>query len=212
MPNTVDLQFYIQHRREERYLEYKCSMMWTGNDVTKVKVAKAMMAMSNLSNGGVVVVGMKELERGVWQPDGMSEQQVMSFNHDDIAQWVNDCAVPSVQFEVESFELDGNRFVIIKVREFDRIPVVCRRQKTVGGEDLRAGAVYFRSNRKHESAPISSDEDMRELIELAVDKGVAQEIKRLRELGLIPAEPQPHAEPEARESSALNYAQEREGL
>lgn len=61
---ATDISFYIQHRKEERYLEYKGSMIWN-NDNTKVKIAQAMMAMSNLRNGGVIVVGMKEIQRGV---------------------------------------------------------------------------------------------------------------------------------------------------
>jgi len=186
MTNATDLEFYIQHRKEERYLEYKCSMMWTGDDTTKVKVAKAMMAMSNLRNGGVIVIGMKEIQTGVWEPDDMTVQQVMSFSHDDIAQWVNDYAVPAVQFTVEPFVLDKNQFVIIQVREFDSVPTICRKQKTLGGgEALKTGAIYYRSNRKNESAPISSEEDTRELIGLAVDKGVAREVRRLHELGLV---------------------------
>lgn len=207
MTNAADLEFYIQHRKEERYLEYKCSMMWTGDDTTKVKVAKAMMAMSNLRNGGVIVIGMKEIRRGVWEPDGMTAQQVTSFSHDDIAQWVNDYTVPAVQFTVEPFVSDKNQFVIIQVREFDSVPTVCRKQKTLGGGDaLKPGAIYYRSNRKNESAPISSEEDMRELIGLAVDKGVAREVRRLRELGLV------GTDSELQERSALKFGQEREGL
>jgi hypothetical protein len=68
MPNGADLQFYILHGREERYLEYKRAMIWTSNNTTKVKVARAMMAMSNLRNGGVIVVGMQETTRGVGCP------------------------------------------------------------------------------------------------------------------------------------------------
>jgi len=207
MPNATDLQFYIEHRKEERYLEYKCSMTWTGDDTTKVKIAKAMMAMSNLRNGGVIVVGLKEIRRGVWEPDGMNAQQVASFSHDDIAQWVNDYAVPAVQFTVQPFVSDNNQFVIIQVREFDSVPTVCRKQKTFGGvEALKAGAIYYRSNRKNESAPISSEEDMRELIALAVDKGVAREVRRLRELGLV------GTDSELQVRSALKFEQEREGL
>lgn len=207
MPNATDLQFYIQHREEERYLEYKCSMMWTGNNTTKVKVAKAMMAMSNLRNGGVVVIGMKEIRRGVWEPEGMTAQQVMSFNHHDIAQWVNDCAIPAVQFKVEPFTHDDNEFVIIQVQEFDSVPTICNKQKPRGGDEvLKAGAIYYRSKRKNESAPISSEEDMRELIELAVRKGVAWQVNWLHELGLVATFPAPQ------EDVALKYEQEREGL
>lgn len=206
MSNATDLEFYIQHRKEERYLEYKCSMVWSGNDTTKVKVAKAMMAMSNLRNGGVIVIGMKEPKRGVWDPDIMTDEQVASFTQDDVAQWVNDYAVPAVQFTVKPFVLDTNNFVIIKVREFDSFPTICRKPKQSGGEALRKGAIYYRSNRKNESAPVSSDEDMRELIKLAVDKGIAREVKRLRELGLV------GIDSELQERSALKFEQEREGL
>ena len=96
MPNGTDLQLYIQRGKEERYLEYKRSMIWTGNDTTKVKIAKAMMAMANLSNGGVIVVGMQEPTRGVWVPEVMTPQQIASFTQDDVAQWVNDYATPAV--------------------------------------------------------------------------------------------------------------------
>lgn len=48
MENGIDFQFYILHGKEERYLEYKRSMIWIGNVTTKVKIAKAMMAMANL--------------------------------------------------------------------------------------------------------------------------------------------------------------------
>lgn len=206
MVNGADREFYIQHGKEERYLEYKCSMVWTG-DNTKVKIAQAMMAMSNLRNGGVIVVGMKEPQRGVWEPDNMTNEQVVSFTQDDIAQWVNDYAVPAVQFTVEPLPLGTNKFVIIKVREFDRFPTICQKPKQLEGREvLKKGAIYYRSNSKNESAPISSHEDLRELIALAINKGVAQEIERFRELGLIAASPAPQ------DDDALKYEQEREGL
>jgi len=202
---ATDIEFYIQHGKEERYLEYKGSMVWTSDD-TKVKIAQAMMAMSNLRNGGVIVVGMKEPQRGVWEPDIMTDGQVAPFTQDDIAQWVNDYAVPAVQFTVEPFVLDTNKFVIIKVREFDSFPTICRKPKQLGGREvLKKGAIYYRSNSKNESAPISSDEDMRELITLAMNKGVAREIERLRVLGFVAALPAPQ------EDDAPKYEQEREG-
>lgn len=206
MTNFADLQLYVQHRKEERYLEYKRSMVWT-DDNTKVKIAKAMMAMSNLRNGGVIVIGMKETNRGVWEPETMMPEQVASFTQDDIAQWVNDYAIPAVQFTVEPLLLDGENFVIIQVREFDSFPTICRKPKPLGGREvLKKGAIYYRSNLKNESAPISSDQDMRELIELAVRKGVAQRITYLQELGFVATFPAPQRD------DAVKYEREREGL
>jgi predicted HTH transcriptional regulator len=205
MPDGTDLQLYITHGREERYLEYKRSMIWTGNDTTKVKIAKAMMAMANLRNGGVIVVGMQEISRGVWTPEVMTTQQISSFTQDDVAQWVNDHATPAVQFNIQSFVHDGNQFVIIQVQEFDTSPVICRKQRVAGRENLEMGAIYYRSNRKIESAPISSEEDSRELIGLAIDKGISRHISRLRALGLIPIEP-------PNQRNTQQYEEERGGL
>ncbi len=206
MANAANLQFYIQHRKEERYLEYKRSMVWTDDD-TKVQIAKAMMAMSNLRNGGVIVVGMREIKRGVWEPEDMTHEQITSFTQDDIAQWVNDYAVPAVQFTVGPLLLDKKNFVIIQVREFDSVPTICRKPKTLRGRVvLKKGALYYRSNLKNESAPISSDQDMRELIELAVNNGVARRITHYRELGFVATFPAPQKD------DAIKYEQEREGL
>jgi len=205
MPDGTGLHYYVLHGKEERYLEYKRSMIWTGNDTTKVKIAKAMMAMANLRNGGVIVVGMQERARGIWEPEVMTPEQLSSFTQDDVAQWVNDYATPAVQFSIEAITLNVNQLVIIQVQEFDTSPVICRKQKISGGETLEAGAIYYRSNRKIESAPISSDEDLRELIGLAVDKGIARHISRLHMLGLIPAE-------SAEQLDAAQYEKERNGL
>jgi predicted HTH transcriptional regulator len=165
-----------------------------------------MMAMCNLKDGGVIVVGMKEDPKGVWEPVGLTDAQATSFAQDDIAQWVNDYAIPAVQFTVSRLAHDGKAFVAIQVREFDSIPTICRKQMTLRGQDvLRRGAIYYRSNSKNESAPISSEEDVRELVTLATMKAVGKEIARLRELGLVATPPAPH------EDSALKYQQEREG-
>ena len=205
MPNGTDLQYYILHGKEERYLEYKRSMAWTGNDTTKVKIAKAMMAMANLRNGGVIVVGMWETARGIWEPEVMTPEQVSSFTQDDVAQWVNDYATPAVQFNLEALNIGDNQFVVLQVQEFDTSPVICRKQKISGGETLEGGAIYYRSNKKIESAPISSDEDLRELIGLAVDKGISKHIDRLHRLGLISAE-------SAEQLDADKYEEEINGL
>lgn len=205
MPNETDLQFYIIHGKEERYLEYKRSMIWTGNDTTKVKIAKAMMAMANLRNGGVIVIGMQETSRGVWTPEVMTPQQISSFTLDDVSQWVNDYATPAIQFSIRAFALNSNHFVILQVQEFNTSPVICRKQKISGGEAIEAGVIYYRSNRKIESAPISSDEDLRELVGLAIDKGISRHVSRLHKLGLIPIE-------STKQLDATQYEEERNGL
>jgi hypothetical protein len=187
MRDGTDLEFYIVHGKEERYLEYKRAMIWT-NDLTKVKIAKAMMAMSNLNDGGVIVVGMRENE-GMWVPESMTPEQVASFNHDHVADYVNAHATPSVQFSIDPFMLDGNQFIIIRVQGFDSFPVICKLPDRAGDETLDTGAIYFRSHRKVQSAAISSDEDSRELFSMVIEKGFSRHIERFHRLGLVTAEP-----------------------
>ena len=46
---TDSLAWYVQHRKEERYLEYKVAMSWKSDD-TKVKISQAIVAMSNIAS------------------------------------------------------------------------------------------------------------------------------------------------------------------
>jgi hypothetical protein len=203
MPDGTDLEFYIVHGKEERYLEYKRSMIWT-NNLTKVKIAKAMMAMSNLNDGGVIVVGMRETG-GIWIPEPMTPEQVASFTHDHVADYVNAHATPSVQFSIDSFTLDINQFVIIRVQGFGSFPVICRLPDKAGDETIDTGAIYYRSHRKIQSAAISSDEDSRELFSMVIEKGFSRHIERFHRLGLVAAEP-------PREVDSAKYEKERAGL
>jgi hypothetical protein len=64
---------------------------------------------------------------------------------------------------------------------FDEIPVVCRRN----GVGLRQGAVYTRSYRMPETCEVPSQTEMREIIEMATDKGVRRFLERSRRAGLL---------------------------
>ena len=183
---TDSFGMYVQHGSEERYLEYKGAMSWE-SDVTKEKIAKAIVAFSNIAGGGVIVVGMREFRKGVWEPVGVTNDQLDSFKQDDVAQFVNDRFVPAAQFSIYPIVVDELWFVLIQVQEFDRIPLICRSPFTRKGKVvLRPSAVYYRSKRKIESAEIGTEEDMRDLTELAIAKGVSREVQRLRGLGFVP--------------------------
>src|SRR3990172_7159792 len=99
---STDLEWYIQHGHEERYLEYKGAMTWK-DDGTKVVVARAIMAMSNLRDGGVIVVGVKEVDGCMWKPEGLTAEQASSFKQDTLDAWVNERADPAAQFTVTPF-------------------------------------------------------------------------------------------------------------
>lgn len=128
----------VHHGREERSLEYKQSMDWKA-EATKVKVAKAVMAMANLPYGGTIVFGVEKDGTAL----GMSKNHVDSFDQDNVMDWVNKYAEPPVDFSVIVVPEGSKDYVALQVRPFPEIPVIC---KKTGPGQLEAGDVYGRSS------------------------------------------------------------------
>jgi hypothetical protein len=72
--------------------------------------------------------------------------------------------------------------VIIQVRPFEEIPVICKRQ---GLEGLRDGAIYTRARKKHETIEVPSQTEMREILDRASSHGVSRFLKSAEAVGLI---------------------------
>lgn len=173
----VDL---ILHGSEERNIEYKGSMNW--NDInTKIKVVKTAMSMANLKDGGFMIFGVEEDDTGICRATGMDLEDADSFNQDDVMDYVNKYADPYVELKVERVELNENVFIVIQISEFEELPVICKKN----GEKLYRGSIYTRPRRKNESVPISSQTEMRELIERAVDKRMRKYREKIFKWGLI---------------------------
>lgn len=171
---SQELAAQILHGREERNLEYKSSLNWT-DPSAKAKIAKAAMGMANIPDGGFIIVGV---ERD-GTPNGMPEGDFASFEQDPVQEFVNEFADPYVELTVKADHLDGyGNFVVIQVQQFGELPVVC---KKTGADGLRRGAIYTRSRRKHETAEVGSQSEMREILNRAVDA----QIMRLRVRGLL---------------------------
>src|SRR5574341_148406 len=159
----LDLVF---HGREERNLEYKPSLSWSDRSVQD-KTAKSAMALANIRDGGAIVFGVAQ-QGDDFVPVGMTPNDAASFNNDDVIAYVNKYADPYVELSVSQVTTEeGKRFVVIQVREFAEIPVVCKRD---GTERLTKGAIYIRTRRMPETAVVPSQTEMRELVELAVEK------------------------------------------
>jgi len=155
-------------------------MLWS-NKLTKAKITKTILAMSNTRDGGVIIIGMKEGQNKQYEPLGLSKTEADSFNHDDMSAYVRDYADPYVNFTVQRIECNRKLFVCIQVKEFDEIPVICKKD----GQDLKKGAIYVRSRTKNESAEASTQAEMRDLMEIATEKGVQKFLSRIESLGLL---------------------------
>ena len=178
MPNADELTTLIDLGREDRSLEYTESRSWSD---LKDKIAKTALGMVNIRDGGTIIIGVSQ-RSGSLVSQGMTQEDVETYDTDDVQAYVNRFADPYVRLEVRVVTHDTKTFVAIVVYEFDEVPIVCKRSST----GLRQGAIYTRSYRMPETCEVPSQTEMREIIEMATDKGVRRFLERSRRAGLSP--------------------------
>lgn len=185
--NKELLQF-LEHAREERNLEYKESMDWADSG-TQHKVVVAAMAMANIQDGGTLVFGMKEVDDGSFISEGMDPKHYASFNQDDVQVKVNSLADPYVNLVLNKIAFKERLFVIIQVQQFDTIPVICKRDSKEMHQGkfytrTSCGDLYTRSWKKYESSIIKTQNELREIIDLATEIGIKSFYSKISRVGL----------------------------
>lgn len=169
----------LELRREQRGVEFKGPGMLTDKSLL-TKVVRAVLGMANRRDGGSVILGVDD-QNGVLKRTGLTDGQLESWrNYDQVADKIALYADPSVSFDLSVHEHEGKSYVLLSVEEFEDIPVLCKRD----GDNLRAGACYVRTRRKPETTEIPSQSEMRDLLDLAVEKGVRRFVSQTRTAGL----------------------------
>jgi len=130
------------------------------------KVLRAMIGMANRRDGGFIIIGIED--KGL-KPIGLNETDLDTWKYDHVGDAVAPYVEPSITFELEIHEFKDMKFVLLIVKEFDSIPILCRKNYP---DILREGACYVRSRRKPETVEIPTQEDMRDLLDLATEKAL----------------------------------------
>lgn len=198
MSEDILIQF-ITHGHEERNLEYKSDVSWKEPHI-RSKLIKSILAMSNIPNGGAIVIGVEQVGE-VFIPKGVSEANLNTFKQDDLSSKVSSYADPYVELTVTQVTFESQNYVVIQVNEFAELPVLCKKD---GLEGLKIGHLYTRPRRKIESVPVPSQVEMREIMNLAVDKGIESLQKRLSKYG--------KSSMSKLEADALAFQKQAEGL
>lgn len=139
--NDSELMALILNGREERNLEYKRSIGWN-NAESKAKIARTILGMSNIRDGGAIVIGVTQSGES-FTPDGISLADLESFTQDTVSEWVNLYADPFVELTVSRTWQENIPFVVIQVAEFPEIPVVCKKKWTFGASQTRGNLHAF---------------------------------------------------------------------
>lgn len=160
---TQELEQLIEGQAESPNLDFKQDCIWNAK-----KMAKDFIAMSNLKDGGYIVVGVRE-DGPNFIGEGVSEENIKSYKVDIMRDQMLKYSDPAVDIRVDCpSDSKGNKYVVIKVLPFKEIPVF---SKTDIEGELKANMLYYRNtNRRVESAPVSNPHDLRDIIELAAVK------------------------------------------
>ena len=173
-----ELEAILAQGHETHGVEFKGPGKRT-NSAFRATVIRAMLGMANHRDGGHVILG---IDSESLEPVGLDDDQEASWlNYDALASAVNEYASPSLSFELQRMTFRGNKIVIIRVEEFEEIPIVCKNDFHGPGKKppvLRRGACYVRARHKPETSEIPAEQEMRELLELAIDKGVMKFLAR----------------------------------
>jgi predicted HTH transcriptional regulator len=94
-------------------VDFKQSAEW---EALRVKIIKGVLAMGNLRDGGIIVVGVAERGHN-WELEGISDAHLATYEtdivHDSLDQYVS----PASNVEVVLHEHNGKRYLVFHVHE-----------------------------------------------------------------------------------------------
>jgi hypothetical protein len=170
---------YVEAVGENDHIDAKGPMKWDGKEHS-ASLAKDIAAFSNSEGGGVLVIGKSETDDGQFDlSTGCDEEQRLSFETTKVATWVNNYFSPDISLVVCPFKYQNETnttkavwFVVIVIDEFADIPSLCTKDYVRQSDKkhlLKKGSLYVR-NKNASSAPLTTCDELRPLIGLAVRK------------------------------------------
>lgn len=183
---TANLDRLLQEAPERRDLELKAPGPLDNKSGFSARAVRAIMGLSNLRDGGFLVVGVRERDTGYdLAREGLAPEHLATWSTDHLAMIANNHAEPSVHAEVTHATLEDRKFVVVHVSPFRETPTICKKPWKAGGSlILREGAIYVRSLRKVETSEVSTSEDMRALVQLAVEKQLGEYVETAARAGV----------------------------
>jgi predicted HTH transcriptional regulator len=150
------------------------------------KVARAALSLGNRRDGGYIIIGIDDEDPAALRP-GLDASQLESWTgYDDVARKLAVYADPALHFDVEGMELSGGTHVaVIRIHEFADVPHLCAKGYEEGKKVvLREGALYVRPRKVPETSEVANSVEMRDVLDLATEKGVRRFVQTASRAGL----------------------------
>lgn len=182
MVDVQDVRAWLSQGNESRFFEVKGPGLRKDTEYM-AKVARAVMAMGNLHDGGLVCLGIEDRQLAQMSP-GLTADELKQWSDSDevnvaLARFID----PPADIRVCPMELrPGVHVVVLEVREFFDLPHLCRRSYP---DKVQEGHLYVRSRGKPQSVPVSTTTQMREIMDLATEKALLAFVRRAQGAGLV---------------------------
>ncbi len=165
-----DLALLVARGYELRGVEFKGPGKRTDKHY-RARVAKAVLGLSNNRDGGMIILGVEDPGDSL-RPVGLPSADLKTWNYDDVVSAMSAYADPPAEFDIERVEMENKIFVVIRVHEFDDVPILCKTDYSTpdGSPVLQRGSCYVRSRGRRETTRIPTQAEMRELLEIATEK------------------------------------------
>jgi predicted HTH transcriptional regulator len=175
--------------QEQSWLDFKESQPWVA---LRWRLLKTIMAMSNLRDGGLILIGVAE-KGTAWELTGIRDDHLSTFKYNDIADQLKKYASPHVSFDlVVHPHDDGNSYLAFRVHQFNESPVVCCRNSSQEAKDkdrFCAGDVYVRpTTGKPCTEKITDAAQLHDLLDLAAEFRARKLLETGRRIGLVPGD------------------------
>jgi len=172
----------LDKRTETRNLDYKEVIDWsTAPTDEKVGLVKDILAMANTSNGGHIVLGVRDTD---FAQIGLTEAAFEALDQTKVNDFLHRYTDPRFSCQVYKFSVNDRLHAVIEVSQFPEIPIICKadaNSSKTGKSLLKRGSLYIRTD-KATSEAVSCSEEMRELLELALTKKGSSLISTIQNL------------------------------
>ena len=153
--------------------------------------------MANLRDGGIIVIGVSE--RGQeWALDGISDDDLATYDVDPINDKINAFASPYIQADFVLVKHQDKQFLAMQFDEFLETPIVCKKNGNCG---LAEGGIYVRPPGKAQTTRVMNSIQMHDLLQLSAEKRARRIIEVGKAVGLEPEQ-----------SATQSYDKELEGF
>lgn len=169
---TEEFRLLVEAGHETRHIEFKQPFRWNDDNSVylREKVIKAILGFSNTKDGGNIVIGITEDFDHHPQLVGLSGEEIQSFSYESIKGQIDSFGTSIISFEIKEAEDKNKHFIVINVSDFEELPIICKKDSQTK-DVMRRGDIYCRLLSGNISTDKATEKEMREIIEMATDKG-----------------------------------------